>query len=98
MERLVGLIAKSISAPAALIALLGDDRRSFCAGGMRRDCFSHDPGALIRSGLMQRTLDSGGSLAPQDLGGLNGVALRSAAVGVNLAGNAGGTFGQTEGI
>src|SRR5688500_7947611 len=97
MERLVGLIAKSISAPAALIALLGDDRRIFCAGGMRRDWFSHDPGALIRSGLMQRTLDSGGSLSLKDLGAMNDVVLRSAAVELNIASIAVATFGKTDG-
>ena len=97
MERLVGLITKSISAPAALIALLGDDRRSFCAGGMRRDWFSHDAGALIRSGLMQRTLDSGGSLCLQDLNAVDDVLLRSAAAELNIASIAVTTFGKTDG-
>ena len=61
MERLVGVVARSIPAPAAIVALLGDDRRSFSAGDMWRDWFAHDPGAIIRSGLMQRTLDNGGA-------------------------------------
>lgn len=97
MERLVGLIAKSVTAPAALIALLGDDRRSFYAGQMRRDWFSHDSGALIRCGLMQRTLDAGGTLSVDDLGGVDDVVLRSAAVELNIGSIASATFSRTDG-
>ena len=97
MERLVGLIAKSVTAPAALIALLGDDRRSFCAGPMRRDWFSHDAGALIRSGLMQRTLDNGGTLSLDDLSAAGDVVLRSAAVELNIASIACATFSKADG-
>jgi diguanylate cyclase (GGDEF)-like protein len=97
MERLVGLIAKSVAAPAALVALLGDDRRSFYAGPMRRDWFSHDPGALIRSGLMQRTLDSGGMLSLDDLGVVDDATLRSMAGELNIASIASATFAKTDG-
>ena len=97
MERLVGLVAKSVTAPAALIALLGDDRRSFCAGQMRRDWFSHDAGALIRCGLMQRTLENGGMLSMEDLGSADDVVLRSAAVELNIASIASATFAKTDG-
>jgi diguanylate cyclase (GGDEF)-like protein len=97
MERLVGLIARSVTAPAALIALLGDDRRSFYAGQMRRDWFSHDAGVLIRCGLMQRTLDNGGTLSLNDLGVIDDVMLRSAAVELNIASIASATFSKTDG-
>jgi diguanylate cyclase (GGDEF)-like protein len=97
MERLIGLIAKGVNAPAALIVLLGDDRRSFYAGPMRRDWFSHDAGALIRSGLMQRTLDGGGVLSVDDLNQIDDVVLRSAAVELNIASIATTTFSRTDG-
>lgn len=98
MERLVGVVSRSISAPAALIALLGDDRRSFSAGEMWRDWFAHDAGALIRSGLMQRTLDNGGRLSLSDLKALEGdVVLRSAAVELNIVSMAAATFLRSDG-
>jgi diguanylate cyclase (GGDEF)-like protein len=97
MERLVGLIARGVDSPAALIVLLGDDRRSFYAGPMRRNWFSHDAGALIRSGLMQRTLDGGGILSVDDLSQIDDVVLRSAAVELNIASIATSTFSRTDG-
>ena len=97
MERLVGLVSQSVSAPAALIALLGDDRRSFCAGEMRRDWFSHDAGALIRSGLMQRTLDNGGKLSLEDLNAIDDVVMRSAAIELRIASIALATFAKEDG-
>jgi len=95
MERLVGVVSKSVSAPAAIIALLGDDRRSFWAGDMWRDWFAHDAGALIRSGLMQRTLDNGGNLSLSDLHG--DVLLRSAAVELSIGSVAAATFLRADG-
>ena len=97
MERLVGLISKSVSAPAALIALLGDDRRSFCAGHMRRDWFAHDAGALIRSGLLQRTIDSGGLLSLGDLEAVDDLMLRSAAAELSIASITASTFNKADG-
>lgn len=98
MERLVGVVSKSVSAPAALIALLGDDRRSFSAGAMWRDWFKHDAGALIRSGVMQRTLDNGGTLSLRDLSSLEGDnVLRAAAVELSIASVASATFQRADG-
>src|SRR3970282_205157 len=97
MERLVSVVSRSISTPAALIALLGDDRRSFWSGELRRDWFAHDAGALIRCGLMQRTLESGGVLCLHDLLALDDVALRSAAVDLRIASVAAATFNRADG-
>ena len=98
MERVVGVVAKSISARAALVVLLGDDRRSFSAGEMWRDWFAHDAGALIRSGLMQRTLDNGGTLALGDMHAPGGdIVLRSTAVELNIVSMAAATFNRHDG-
>jgi diguanylate cyclase (GGDEF)-like protein len=98
MERLVGVVSKTIAAPAALVALLGDDRRSFCAGEMRRDWFAHDAGALIRSGLLQRTLDNGGMLSLADLHAVESdAALRNAAVEMSVVSMAAATFSRSDG-
>ena len=97
MERLVGLVARSTSAPASLIALLGDDRRSFFAGDLHRDWFAHDAGALIRSGLMQRTLDNGGTLTLTDLPASDDVRLRSAANELSIVSVAAATFSKADG-
>jgi diguanylate cyclase (GGDEF)-like protein len=98
MERLVGVVSKTVAAPAALVALLGDDRRSFCAGDMRRDWFAHDAGALIRSGLLQRTLDNGGTLSLADLHAMDGdLALRNAAVELRIVSMAAATFTRDDG-
>ena len=98
MERLVGVVSKSIPAPAAIVALLGDDRRSFSAGDMWRDWFAHDAGALIRSGLMQRTLDNGGTLCLTDLHSQEvDMALRAAAVELSIVSLAAATFMRADG-
>lgn len=98
MERLVGVVSKSVGAPAAIIVLLGDDRRSFSAGGMWRDWFAHDAGALIRSGLMQRTLDNGGTLCISDMHApTSDVILRSTAVELSIVSMAAATFARADG-
>ena len=98
MERLVGVVSKSVPAPAALVALLGDDRRSFCAGAMRRDWFAHDAGALIRTGIMQRTVENGGTLALHDLTSSDGDAfLRSVAAELSITSMAVATFLRSDG-
>jgi diguanylate cyclase (GGDEF)-like protein len=98
MERLVGVVSKSVSAPAALVVLLGDDRRSFSAGEMWRDWFAHDAGALIRTGLMQRTLDNGGTLILGDMHSPDvDVMVRSMAVELNIDSLAAATFTRTDG-
>ncbi len=98
MERLVGVVSRTVPAPAALVALLGDDRRSFWAGDMWRDWFAHDAGALIRCGIMQRTIDNGGTLALRDLHAIEGdVLLRSAAVELSIVSLAAATFLRADG-
>ncbi|HEX6942845.1 MAG TPA: EAL domain-containing protein [Gemmatimonadaceae bacterium] len=97
MERLVGVVSKTVAAPAALIALLGDDRRSFWAGPMWRDWFAHDAGALIRCGLMQRTLDNGGTLSLNDLCAMDDIVLRSASVELNIMSVVAATFLKADG-
>ena len=98
MERVVSVVAKSVSARAALVVLLGDDRRSFSAGEMTRDWFAHDAGALIRSGLMKRTLENGGTLSLHDMHAPNGdVVLRSTAVELNIVSLAAATFNRGDG-
>jgi diguanylate cyclase (GGDEF)-like protein len=97
MERVVGVVAKSLSARAALVVLLGDDRRSFSAGNLWRDWFAHDAGALIRSGLMKRTIDNGGTLSVNDLLAPDGeIALRSTAVELNIVSIAAATFNRAD--
>jgi hypothetical protein len=66
MERVVRMAAKTLSAPAALVALLGDDRRCFAAGSLWLEWFAHDAGGLVRAGILQRTIDQGGTLAIRD--------------------------------
>jgi GGDEF domain-containing protein len=97
MERLVGVVTRSLSSRAALVALLGDDRRSFWAGDMWRDWFAHDAGALIRSGLLQRTIDNGGTLSVSDMLTHADVVLRSAAVELNVVSLATATFPGSDG-
>src|SRR5687767_1437145 len=97
MERLVGVVSKSVTAPAALVALLGDDRRSFWAGDMWRDWFAHDAGALIRCGLMKRTLENGGTLSITNLHSMDDVALRAAAVELSIVSVATATFCKSDG-
>lgn len=98
MERLVGLVSRSIPAPAAIVALLGDDRRSFSAGYMWRDWFAHDAGALIRSGVLQRTIDNGGTLCLADLHATDvDAALRAAAVELSIASLAAATLTRADG-
>ncbi len=93
MERLVSVASRTVPAPAALVALLGDDRRSFWAGDMWRDWFAHDAGALIRCGIMQRTIDNGGVLALRDLHAIEGdLLIRSAAVELSIVSLAAATF------
>lgn len=51
LERTARLAASALRAPAAFIALFGDDRRCFYGGEMIPAWLVRDPGALIRSGL-----------------------------------------------
>jgi diguanylate cyclase (GGDEF)-like protein len=65
---------------------------------MWRDWFAHDAGALIRSGLMQRTLDNGGTLSVDDMHAPDGdVLLRSTAVELSIVSIASATFNRPDG-
>jgi diguanylate cyclase (GGDEF)-like protein len=98
MERLAGVVSRAISARATLVALLGDDRRSFSAGEMWRDWFAHDAGVLIRSGLMQRTLDNGGTMSLSDMHAREvDVVIRSTAVELSIVSMAAATFSSPDG-
>lgn len=97
MERLVELVSRVLPAPAALIVLLGDDRRTFWAGDIRRDWFAHDAGALVRCGLLQRCAEHGGSLSIADLHATDDVVLRSAAVELSIVSLAASTFLRADG-
>ncbi|HEX5436153.1 MAG TPA: EAL domain-containing protein [Gemmatimonadaceae bacterium] len=54
LERIARLAATLLHAPAAVIALLGDDRRCFGWGDGLPDWYAHDVGVLVRSGLSER--------------------------------------------
>jgi diguanylate cyclase (GGDEF)-like protein len=98
MERVARLAALTLPAPAALLALFGDDRRCFHAGSLRRAWFAHDSGVLVRSGLLQRTIDSGGTLVLRNaLDSEDDWALRDMAGELNLVGVAATTFAGDDG-
>jgi len=59
LERAARLAATALRAPAAVLALVGDDRRCFVGGIEPPDWLAHDPGLLFRSGVCDRALDDG---------------------------------------
>jgi len=67
MERLAGLAATALRAPVAFIMLVGDDRRCFAAGSKVPAWCGHDPGALRRSGLVDRVAASHGPIIIPDV-------------------------------
>ena len=98
MERLVRITANTLPAPAALLALLGSDRRCFSWGTASRQWFSHDAGALIRSGILQRAMERGGTLAVRDARiAEDDLALRSAARELDIVAMAATTFARPDG-
>jgi len=97
MERLLKVAAGSIPAPAVLIAMLGDDRRSFAAGRLWHEWFAHDAGALIRSGILHRTTAGGGTFTLRDARAEPDLPLRSAAAELNLVSVASVTFPGADG-
>lgn len=98
MERVVRVAADALRAPATLIALLGDDRRCFHAGALEHGWFTHDAGALVRSGLLQRAVDNGGTLGLTDARSMDDDAeLRMTAVELNLVAVAVATFAGPDG-
>ena len=66
MERVARLAAETLPAASALIAMLGGDRRAFGGGPKPKPWFAHDPGALIRFGIIRRVIAEGGFLAIPD--------------------------------
>lgn len=66
MERVARLAAETLPASSALIAMLGGDRRAFGGGPKPKSWFAHDPGALIRFGIIRRVIVEGGYLAIPD--------------------------------
>src|SRR4051812_25145796 len=67
MERLAGLAATALRSPVAFIMLVGDDRRCFAAGPRVPAWCAHDPGALRRSGLVDRVATSPGPIVIPDV-------------------------------
>jgi diguanylate cyclase (GGDEF)-like protein len=98
MERLVRVAATTVNVPAAVLVLLGSDRRSFSAGCTWRDWFAHDPGSLVRSGILQRTVEQGGTLAVRDARiAEDDLVLRAAARELDVVALAATTFGRSDG-
>ena len=69
LERTARLAATVLQAPAAFVALVGSDRRSFGGGSDLPSWFFHDPGVLIRSGLGTRIGDAKGVVTVTDARG-----------------------------
>jgi diguanylate cyclase (GGDEF)-like protein len=63
LERVARIISTSLRVPSAAIVLLGQDRRCFGGGSEAHSWLSRDPGALFRSGLAGRVLESSQPLA-----------------------------------
>src|SRR5579863_6369569 len=59
LERAARLAATALRAPAAVLALVGDDRRCFFGGSELPEWIAHDPGLLFRSGVCERALKDG---------------------------------------
>jgi diguanylate cyclase (GGDEF)-like protein len=66
MERIARLTAETLPASAALVAMLGGDRRAFGGGPNAKSWFAHDAGALVRFGITRRVIEEGGYLAVAD--------------------------------
>src|SRR5690349_18683472 len=66
LERVARIIATSLRVPSAAIVLLGQDRRSFGGGSEAHAWLTRDPGALFRTGLAGRVLESPRPLAIKD--------------------------------
>ena len=63
LERVATRAAAAFGAPAAAIALVGDDRRCFVGGTVAPAWLARDPGALIRSRACAGVLESGEPVA-----------------------------------
>ena len=66
LERVTRVAAATLGVPATVVALLGDDRRAFTGGPAVATWLARDPGALLRSGLSARLMDTRGPVAVTD--------------------------------
>jgi diguanylate cyclase (GGDEF)-like protein len=74
LERVANRAAAAFGASAAVIALVGDDRRCFVGGATPPLWLSRDPGALIRSRACTGVLESGELLAVENASAPGGTA------------------------
>jgi diguanylate cyclase (GGDEF)-like protein len=72
LERVANRAAAAFGASAAVIALVGDDRRCFIGGSTPPAWLSRDPGALIRSRACTGVLESGELIAVENASGPGG--------------------------
>ncbi|HET6681899.1 MAG TPA: EAL domain-containing protein [Gemmatimonadaceae bacterium] len=79
MERAARLALAVLDVPCALVTFVGSDRRSFFAGSWIRPWFTHDSGAVVRSGLLTAILEQSGPLICGDARTSRVRALREAA-------------------
>jgi len=98
MERIARLAVTVLGVPAATVALLGTDRRTFRAGDFARPWISHDSGILVRTGMVSRALDNGGVIAlPDALDKGADAALRAAAAEMQVRAMALATLTRPDG-
>lgn len=62
MERASRVALSVLDVPCALVTFMGSDRRSFFAGSWIRPWFTHDSGAVVRTGLLTAILEQSGPL------------------------------------
>src|SRR5690242_16816476 len=72
LERVARIAATSLRVPSAAVVLLGQDRRCFASAHESHSWLSRDPGALFRTGLAARALDSDFPIALADARGTAG--------------------------
>jgi diguanylate cyclase (GGDEF)-like protein len=89
MERVARVAASVLDAPCTMLAFLGTDRRCFTAGPLPPEWLAHDSGALMRSGLFSRVIDSGKHFVTTDARGDESADVRFAAAELAIAGFAG---------
>jgi diguanylate cyclase (GGDEF)-like protein len=66
LERTARLAAAALRTPAAVIALVGDDRRCFVGGEEPPEWLARDPGLLLRSGVCNEALETRQPVAVND--------------------------------
>ena len=78
MERAARMAATVLDAPSALVSFVGTDRRSFSIGEWVRPWFMHDPGALVRTGILPMVIEQPGCVLIGNARGSDDLRLRSA--------------------